>query len=116
MESVAEQSGSAFSSNKEKSVSRKKKIEHNKQKIGVIFMHIKLQGSRDGEVCNGHRVFFGPTYKLTELKHSECEQVRKRPREGSGSNYSTARPSRPVGSCITDGCHLKQVNSDCPTI
>ena len=32
-------------------------MKQNKQKIGVIFMHIKLQGSQDEEVFNACQFF-----------------------------------------------------------
>lgn len=51
-----------------------------------------------GKFVMGVGVFFRSTYKLTELKDSECEQARKQLREGCQSNYSTARPSRPIGN------------------
>lgn len=57
LELVAEKFVSTISLNKGKSVSWKK-IKQNKQKIRVIFMHIKLQGSRDAKVFNAHGVFF----------------------------------------------------------
>ena len=71
---------STISLNKGKSVSWKK-IKQNKQKIGVIFLHVKLQGFQDEEVSNTCGVF-RPTYKLTELKDSEGKQARKRLCEG----------------------------------
>ena len=59
-----------------------KKIKQNKQKIGVIFLHVKLQGFQDEKVSNTCGVF-RPTYKLTELKDSEGKQARKRLCEGA---------------------------------
>ena len=41
-----------------------------------------MQGLQDEEVSNACGVF-RPTYKLTELKDSECEQARKRLCEGA---------------------------------
>jgi hypothetical protein len=56
VESVVEQLVSVISLNKGNSASWKK-IKQNKQKIVVIFMHIKLQVSRDEEVFNVCRDF-----------------------------------------------------------
>ena len=53
---MVEQFVSAISVNKGKSVSWKK-VKQNKQKIGVIFMRIKLLGSQDEEVFNACGVF-----------------------------------------------------------
>ena len=72
---------STISLNKGKSVSWRK-IKQNKQKIGVIFLHVKLQGFQDEKVSNTCGVF-RPTYKLTELKDSEGKQARKRLCEGA---------------------------------
>ena len=45
-------------------------------------MRIKLLGSQDEEVFNACGVF-QTTYKLAELKDSECKQARKRLCEGA---------------------------------